>query len=147
MAWSRWWLGFDQARQEELLNRLLGRQRWALGWLVLAGIAAGLASGLVLLRRGQRPGDPQERDLRGLLRLLAQLGLEAEPGETLEQLATRARAQYPLLAPPLSKLVACHHQRRYALAGRQARQRWRQGLRELKRRRRDAIRQAKGSRP
>ncbi|MFM7454956.1 MAG: transglutaminaseTgpA domain-containing protein, partial [Cyanobium sp.] len=33
MAWSRWWLGFDQARQEELLNRLLGRQRWALGWL------------------------------------------------------------------------------------------------------------------
>ena len=147
MAWSRWWLGFDQARQEELLNRLLGRQRWALGWLVLAGIAAGLASGLVLLRRGQRPGDPHERDLRGLLRLLAQLGLEAEPGETLEQLATRASAQHPLLAPPLSELVACHRQRRYALAGRQGRQRWRQGLRELKRRRRDAIRQAKGSRP
>jgi hypothetical protein len=147
MAWSRWWLGFDQARQEELLNRLLGRQRWALGWLVLAGIAAGLASGQVLLRRGQRPGDPHERDLRGLLRLLAQLGLEAEPGETLEQLANRASAQHPLLAPPLSELVACHRQRRYALAGRQGRQRWRQGLRELKRRRRDAIRQAKGSRP
>jgi hypothetical protein len=147
VCWSRWWLGFDQARQEELLNRLLGRQRWALGWLVLAGIAAGLASGQVLLRRGQRPGDPHERDLRGLLRLLAQLGLEAEPGETLEQLANRASAQHPLLAPPLSELVACHRQRRYALAGRQGRQRWRQGLRELKRRRRDAIRQAKGSRP
>ncbi len=152
MAWSRWWLGFDQARQEELLRQLLGGQRWALGWLILAGVGTGLASGLLLLRRGQRPGDPLERDLRGLLRLLRELGLQAAPGETLEQLATRATRRYPSLAQPLSELVACHSQRRFApvgsgVAARQARRRWRDGVRMLKRCRRDAIRQESGSRP
>jgi hypothetical protein len=63
MAWSRWWLGFDQSRQEALLNWLLGERRWALGWLILAGLAAGLATGLVLLqRRGERHGDHLARD-------------------------------------------------------------------------------------
>jgi transglutaminase-like putative cysteine protease len=152
MAWSRWWLGFDQARQEELLNRLLGKQRWALGWLILAGIAAGLAAGLVLLRRGQQPGDRPTPELRGLLRLLGQLGLEPEPGETLEQLAARAGTRFPPLVQPLAELIACHRHWHFAPAdgssgGRQARRRWRQGLRELKRRRRDAIRLPKGSRP
>jgi transglutaminase-like putative cysteine protease len=152
MAWSRWWLGFDQARQEELLRQLLGGQRWALGWLILAGLGTGLASGLLLLRRGQRPGDPLERDLRGLLRLLRELGLQPAPGETLEQLAARAAKRYPSLTQPLSELVACHGQRRFAPAGsgvaaRQARRRWRDGVRTLKRCRRDAIRQATGSRP
>lgn len=151
MAWSRWWLGFDQARQQELLSRLLGGQRWALGWLILAGLGGGLGAGLLLLRRGQRRGDGLDRDLRGLLGQLAGLGLQALPGETLEQLAARAAARFPTLAPPLSDLVACHGQRRYAASAtgpeaRQARQRWRAGLRELKRRRRHAIRQAKGSR-
>jgi transglutaminase-like putative cysteine protease len=152
MAWSRWWLGFDQAQQEALLKRLLGGQRWALGWLILAGLGTGLTAGLLLLRRGQRSGDPLERDLRSLLRLLRELGLQAAPGETLEQLATRATRRYPSLAQPLSELVACHSQRRFApahsgVAARQARRRWRDGVRRLKRSRRDAIRQESGSRP
>jgi transglutaminase-like putative cysteine protease len=152
MAWSRWWLGFDQAQQEALLKRLLGGQRWALGWLILAGLGAGLTAGLLLLRRGQRSSDPLERDLRSLLRLLRELGLEAAPGETLEQLATRATRRYPSLAQPLSELVACHSQRRFApahsgVAARQARRRWRDRVRMLKRCRRDAIRQESGSRP
>ena len=152
MAWSRWWLGFDQAQQEALLKRLLGGQRWALGWLILAGLGAGLTAGLLLLRRGQRSSDPLERDLGSLLRLLRELGLQAAPGETLEQLATRATKRYPSLAQPLSELVACHSQRRFApahsgVAARQARRRWRDGVRMLKRSRRDAIRQESGSRP
>jgi len=152
MAWSRWWLGFDQAQQEALLKQLLGGQRWALGWLILAGLGAGLTAGLLLLRRGQRSGDPLERDLGSLLRLLRELGLQAAPGETLEQLATRATKRYPSLAQPLSELLACHSQRRFApahsgVAARQARRRWRDGVRMLKRSRRDAIRQESGSRP
>jgi len=152
MAWSRWWLGFDQAQQEALLKRLLGGQRWALGWLILAGLGTGLTAGLLLLRRGQRSGDPLERDLRSLLRLLRELGLQAAPGETLEQLATRATRRYPSLAQPLSELVACHSQRRFApahsgVAVRQARRRWRDGVRMLKRSRRDAIRRESGSIP
>ena len=153
MAWSRWWLGFDQARQEELLTQLLGSRRWALGWLLLAGIGGGLAAGLLLLRRGQRTDhDPRGRELGALLRLLAELGLRPEPGETVEQLAARAGARFPPLAQPLTDLMACHRLWRFgpadgAVAGPQARRRWRRGLRELKRRRRDAIRQPVGARP
>ena len=132
MAWSRWWLGFDQARQEELLNRLLGERRWALGWLILAGGGGALAAGVLLV--------------------LGQLGLRAEPGETLEHLAGRAAALHPALAQPLAELVACHGERRFGTGGnrttaRLARRRWRTGLRILKQRRRDAIRQTPGSRP
>jgi transglutaminase-like putative cysteine protease len=151
MAWSRWWLGFDQARQQELLSRLLGTRSWALGWLILAGLGGGLGAGLLLLRRGQRTGDALERDLRGLMAQLRQLGLQARPGETLEQLAARAAVRFPSLAHPLGELVACHGQRRYGppaatRAARQERRRWRAGLRELKLLRRHAIRQTKGSR-
>jgi protein-glutamine gamma-glutamyltransferase len=153
MAWSRWWLGFDQARQEELLNRLLGERRWALGWLILGGGGGALAVGLLLLRRrDRRRDDPLQRDLAGLLRVLGQLGLRAEPGETLEQLAGRAAALHSALAQPLAELVACHGERRFGAGGdrtttRQARRRWRTGLRILKQRRQDAIRQTPGSRP
>jgi transglutaminase-like putative cysteine protease len=152
MAWSRWWLGFDQARQEQLLRQLLGERRWALGWLILAGVGASLTAGLLLLHRGPRSGDPLERDLRGLLRLLRELGLQAAPGETLQQLAARAASRYPSLAQPLSELAACHSERRFAPAGGgvaalQARRRWRDGVRMLKRCRRDAIRQESSSRP
>ncbi|MFU8883950.1 MAG: transglutaminaseTgpA domain-containing protein [Cyanobacteriota bacterium] len=153
MAWSRWWLGFDQSRQEALLNWLLGERRWALGWLILAGLAAGLATGLVLLqRRGERHGDHLARDLADLLHLLRRLGLAAKPGETLEQLAARAAARHPQLAQPLAELVACHGERRFGpqtnrTGARRARQRWRASLRQLKQRRRDAIRQTIGPRP
>lgn len=146
MAWSRWWLGFDRAQQDALLQWLLGEQRWALGWLLLGGAAAALAAGLLLHRqRPQAALDRPTRDLQTLLRELARLRVVPLPGETLEQLAQRAGALHPHLAAPLDELVRCHASRRFAPLSSDgeaaARRRWRVALRELKRRRGDAIRQ------
>jgi transglutaminase-like putative cysteine protease len=152
MAWSRWWLGFDRAQQDALLRRLLGEQRWALGWLILGGTAAGLGTGLLLhRRRALAELDRPTRDLQALLQELARLPVVPSPGETLEQLAQRASALHPHLADPLAELVRCHAARRFARpasgGGPASRQRWQAALRELKRRRRGAIRQRSGSGP
>lgn len=151
MAWSRWWLGFDRSQQQALLSGLLGADRWALGWLVLAGVSAGLAFGLGLMqRRNGRSVDPPSRDLDALLRQLKRLGIEPEAAETLEALITRTGETFPGLAAPLAALAAIHNERRYApaltaAAQRQARRRWQLALREVKRWRIDAISPAQGS--
>jgi len=155
MAWSRWWLGFDRSRQEALLAWLLGGRRWALGLVILTGVALGLVAALVpwQLRRSRPRRDQAARDLAELLRLLRSLRLEPRPGETLEELCRRAGEAYPNLATPLGELASCHTQRRYAgPAGRQpaarlAATRWRRSLRQLKRARSSAIRQRGGSGP
>ena len=151
MAWSRWWLGFDRGQQDALLSWLLGANRWAAGWLVLAGIGAGLACGLWLMqhRRGGT-ADPLSRDLAELLRLLQRLGIEPTPGETLQALTARAAQLNPTLAEPLAALAASHAERRFGptpstATQRQAPQRWQLALREVKRWRIGAISRAPGS--
>ena len=139
MAWSRWWLGFDRSSQEALLNGLLGANRWALGWLVLLGLAVGLAGALLLLRRPPPTGrDPLARDVAELLRVLAQWGMAPDPGETLESLSDRAAATHPNLREPLATLTECHAAGRYgpaldARAQRLNRERWQIAMRQLQR--------------
>jgi transglutaminase-like putative cysteine protease len=155
MAWSRWWLGFDRTRQEALLARLLGGRRWALGLVILGGMALGLVGALApwQLRRSRPGRDRAARDLDQLLTLLRSLRLEPEPGETLEALCQRAGEAYPALAAPLRQLARVHARRRFAAAateaqaGRQATDSWRRALRQLKRARASAIRQGSGPRP
>lgn len=147
MAWSRWWLGFDRSRQDDLLTWLLGNRREALGWLILTAMSLALGLALLLLRRHAGPGDQIGRDLASLLRTLRELGLEPGPGETLEQLAGRAASRHPALAAPLAQLVRCHGERRFGNVDPQrARRRWQSALRELRRRRRTAITVTEGSR-
>jgi hypothetical protein len=152
MGWSRWWLGFDRSRQEELLQWLLGERRWALGWLLLTGVAAGLGAALLLLRLQKRePRDRLERELRALLQALERLQITAVPGDTLEALTDRAARAFPALAEPLAELVALHSEQRYAPGGwsgqrrRRARQRWQLALRQVKGQRINAISRGCGS--
>ncbi len=150
MAWSRWWLGFDAGRQQALLQALLGPQLWALGWLILAAVAVATVLGLALLARSLRPAeDPFARELAALLQELQRLGIEPEPGETLEQLLARARQRHPVLQGCLRRLARYHQQRRFAppAAEQPWEQRWRAALQQLKRQRRDAIRQQMRPRP
>jgi len=153
MAWSRWWLGFDRSSQDALLTWLLGANRWAVGWLVLAGVGAGLGVGLWLLqRRNGRSSDPLERDVAELLRTLRRLHVEPAPGETLDALVARAAQAFPGLSSPLNELAASHAERRYGpalpqAAQRRARQRWQLALREVKQSRIDAISRSSGSPP
>jgi protein-glutamine gamma-glutamyltransferase len=155
MAWSRWWLGFDRSRQEALLAWLLGRQRWALGLVILAGVALGLVAALVAwqLHRSRPRRDTTARELAPLLTLLRSLRIEPRPGETLEELCRRTGKAYPNLAAPLEELASCHARRHYGEpAGRHPSARleatrWRRSLRQLKRARGSAIRQTGGSGP
>jgi transglutaminase-like putative cysteine protease len=149
VAWSRWWLGFDQAGQEALLQRLFGSQRGWLGLVLLLALAAALVLGLALLRRGAGPSARQDwlsRDLAVVLRVLRRHGVTLRPGEGLGDLCARAADREPSLAEPLQILAAQHAQLRFAGlpagsagAGR-ARQLWRLALRQLKRASRGAIR-------
>ena len=152
MGWSRWWLGFDRSRQEELLQWLLGERRWALGWLLLAAVAACLGAALLLLRLQKRePRDRLERELRALLQALERLKITTEPGDTLESLTERAACSFPALAEPLAELAALHREQRYAPGGASAqrgrgyRQRWQLALQQVKRHRINAISHGSGS--
>ena len=137
LAWSRWWLGFDQAGQEALLQRLFGEQRQWLGAVVLGAVAGLVALALAWLQWLQQPDRPQgrRRQLNRLLQLLEQQGLQLQPGETLESLAMRAREADYGEAELLTELVASYDQLLFApLTGpqrRQAEARWHRLRKEL----------------
>ena len=93
LAWTRWWLGFDQSSQAVLLRQLFGDQ---LRWLSLAIVAAafmalGIGLGLWHLVRRDGGGDPLSRSLQ----LLQRLGLTALPGESFAALCRRAARDHP----------------------------------------------------
>lgn len=118
VAWSRWWLGFDRAEQENLLQRLLGNRRDWLGALVLLAVGLTLAGGLGLLAVLQRrQGDPARRRLEWALMPLRRCGLEPEPGESLEHFCRRAGAARPELAAGLTELAASYQNLRFAPPG------------------------------
>lgn len=121
LAWTRFWLGFDQQGQEALLQRLLGggEQRW-LGPLLLGAVAACLAVGLAVLSRLQRRAarsDGWRRELDRSLALFAQRGLVPEKGETLPRFAARLEQRWPHLADDLAAFVSVYQRHRFAPPG------------------------------
>ena len=115
LAWSRWWLGFDQRAQDALLQRLLGNQRGLVGLLILGLVALGLAAGLGWLAwLGRRRGaDPLRRELERSLAMLARHGITPLPGETLPRLLARAGQRWPELAAELAALAADYQRARF----------------------------------
>ena len=127
LAWSRWWLGFDQAGQEALLQRFLGDQRQWLGAVVLGAVAGLLALALAWLQWLQQPArqDQLRRELQKVVQQLKRSGIEVEPGESFEQLCNRASQLLPASAANLQELASCHNLLRYAALGKQERsQQW-----------------------
>jgi protein-glutamine gamma-glutamyltransferase len=127
LAWSRWWLGFDQAGQEALLQRLFGDQRQWLGAVVLGAVAGLLALALAWLQWLQQPArqDQLRRELQTVVQQLKRKGVEVEPGESFEQLCNRASRLLPARAANLQELARCHNLLRYAALGKQERsQEW-----------------------
>ena len=110
LAWTQWWLGWNQVGQQELLQRLLA---WAGDWtglIVLLGAGVAGAIGLLILRWLRRApvADPLQRSLF----LLARLGAVPAPGETFPQLCRRAAS----LKPELSGLLDAMAQQQQLLA-------------------------------
>ena len=95
LAWTRWWLSFDQTSQQAWLQMLFGSQlRW-LGVAVVVGGFAAVAAGWLLLRLGLRPRSPLAQSLR----LLARWGVVPQQGESFPRLCRRAATMQPDLAP------------------------------------------------
>ena len=95
LAWTRWWLSFDQTSQQAWLQMLFGAQlRWLGAAVVVSGLAA-LLAGWLLLRLALRPRSPLAQSLR----LLARRGVEPLQGESFPHLCRRAARMQPDLAP------------------------------------------------
>ena len=133
LAWTRWWLSFDQASQAAWLQGLFGDQlRWAgLVAVALAALAAGvgrLLSGGPWLGLGR---DPMQRSVR----LLQGLGVDAQPGESFAALCRRAAERRPDLTVELQTMAEAQQQLVHADLSRAQRRRqrslWRQCRRQL----------------
>ena len=104
LAWTRWWLGFDQSTQQAWLEALFGaRLRW-LGLTLVGTALASVALGWGLLRFRVSLQTPLEQSLR----LLARLGVTPVRGESFSQLCRRAAQVCPDRAPLL--LAMAEHQ-------------------------------------
>ena len=91
LAWTRWWLSFDQASQQAWLQMLFGAQlRW-LGVAIVVGCFAAVAVGRLLLRLGLRARSPLAQSLR----LLARWGVVPQQGESFSRLCRRAAKMHP----------------------------------------------------
>ena len=105
LAWTRWWLGFDQTSQQAWLQMLFGAQlRW-LGVAIVVGCFAAVAAGWLLLRLGLRSRSPLAQSLR----LMARRGVVPLQGESFLRLSRRAAKMQPDLAP-LFQAMADHQQ-------------------------------------
>jgi transglutaminase-like putative cysteine protease len=134
LAWTRWWLGFDRERQEELLRRLLGERIGWVGLLVVAACTACLAAAvalLVALQRGRRGDDPLRRELGRWLDLWRRRGLRPQPGETLACFAARLVRRWPALEEGIGGYVRTYSRLRFGAGGEGA-----TGRGELRRQRR-----------
>ncbi len=101
LAWTRWWLSFDQASQQAWLQRLFGMQlRW-LGVAIVGGGFVAIAGGWLLLRMGLR----SRSSLAQSLRLLARWGVVPLPGESFTCLCRRAARMHPDLATLLEAMA------------------------------------------
>ena len=101
LAWTRWWLSFDQTSQQAWLQMLFGVQlRWLGVAVVVSGLVA-LLAGWLLLRLGLRPRSPLAQSLR----LLARRGVEPLQGESFPHLCRRAARMQPDLAPLLKAMA------------------------------------------
>ena len=101
LAWTRWWLSFDQSSQQAWLQMLFGAQlRW-LGLAIVVGGVAALTAGWLLLHLGFRPRSPLSQSLR----LLARWGVVPQQGESFPCVCRRAAKMHPDLATLLEAMA------------------------------------------
>lgn len=134
-AWDQWVLGYNQLRQQELLQRLgMETPDWRTLGVLLTLACGGLMLALVAWAMYQRTRlDPVQEAWNSLSRKLARRGLERHPWEGPLDYARRVAAARPGLAEAMEALAAAYADLRYgARPGRQARSRFLQQIREFK---------------
>ena len=131
LNWSLWVMQFDQAKQEELLRRLLGNNSERLQGAVLLGSMALLITGALLVMRWLQPPE-QDRYRRQLNRWLQRLGVEPRAGESLEACLERAKTRHPSLTKECTALAESYNALRFGAQKQQdASRTWRESLERL----------------
>jgi transglutaminase-like putative cysteine protease len=114
-AWQRWVLGYDRARQRELLAQLGFEDVNPLRLLGLLALLVALVMGLYVMltrRRVPRP-DPVLRVYFAFCRKLAQLGLVRAPQEGALRFAERGAHLHPQLADAIHAITHFYLHLRY----------------------------------
>ncbi len=120
LRWTDWIVNYRVGNRAALLQGVLERlSNWSarlpLTWLAIAGVLAIVVAWFWQRRRpGERSRDPTVRWYSAFRRILAGAGIESAPSETASNLAARAGARYPLLAPRLNALIERYLGARYA---------------------------------
>lgn len=114
--WSKWVLGFDNQRQQQLLKRLLGDvDSTKLAILIictmaLIGVAIAYSVGLLQF---QRQPDRLKAGFDAITALLAKKGLPRETDEPPQRYAQRVATHLPTLAVPLQRYIDCYMALKY----------------------------------
>ena len=112
LNWSLWVMQFDQAKQEEVLRKLLGAHPERLqGAVLLGSISALLAAALMVMRWIQ----PTRRDhyRRQLETCLGRLGVDCKLGDSLEHCLQQAKELHPTLKVELDHLGRTYGELRF----------------------------------
>ncbi|QID18103.1 DUF3488 domain-containing transglutaminase family protein [Nitrogeniibacter mangrovi] len=122
-AWNQWVLGYDQARQRDLLSRLgLRRNDWTELATALFGITAMLFGALLWWSHRQaRTNDPLLRQWQRLEARLARAGLARLPSEGPADYAMRVARAAPEHGPEIRDIARLYAELRYGRTPRRGR--------------------------
>ena len=121
-SYTKWVIGFDRDRQQELLKGLgLGgiNPFAAIGWMLLAVTASGAIMGLawwLWIKRNAQKVDPTLRAWRAARARLIKGGLPIDRHETASTVMTRAAARWPDYAKQFSEFARRYNAIRFATA-------------------------------
>ncbi|MBM5785514.1 MAG: DUF3488 domain-containing protein [Cyanobacteria bacterium K_DeepCast_35m_m1_288] len=114
--WQVWVMQFDSSSQSALLPRWLQGQWQGLAAVLGISLSLGAAVLVVLTLEPSTPKhDPLRQALERCLQPLAQMGLQPQSGETLQQFCRRAWSQEPGLEPVLMALLSTYNQARFSM--------------------------------
>ena len=115
-GWNQWVLGYNAARQRELLEQMgLSAPDWQIMTALLAGICGTLLLGLTGYVLWQRQAvDPAVRVWQRFVRKLAKHGVTWAPHEGPLAFAQRAQAALPAQADVIARIAQDYATVRYA---------------------------------
>ncbi|MCG9696533.1 DUF3488 and transglutaminase-like domain-containing protein [Shewanella sp. Isolate11] len=114
--WSKWVLGFDNDKQQQLLKRILGDisvTKMAIFIICTMVIIALVIAYSVGLLQFSRRKDPLVAGFDQVANMLAKKGIRREEAESATQYSQRVITLYPHLTQPLSHFIDCYMTLKY----------------------------------
>ncbi len=113
--WNQWVVGFNQQRQQELINKLgLNNFRWS--WSIALVVSLILPILLILIYNNYRDRnrvDPLLKHYQRFCNKLAKKGIAIKPSESPQSIANRVSKQLPHLQDSIKRITQLYHHLRY----------------------------------